>query len=199
MKRIFTIALAIISCTLLYAQTPKSVLDKTAEMLAAQGGITADFAISNSQSSQTTGTISVKGRMFYIQTPMANVWFDGKTQWTYVKENDEVNVTNPTESELQAINPYNFINIYRKGYKYTMNTKANSYIVRLKAIDKSNPIDEMLITVGKKSYVPTSIMMCKNSKWSTISISNFKKTNHNNSIFKFNKSAYPSAEVIDLR
>ena len=75
-----------------YGQTAKSVLDKTAGVVSNKGGVTASFTISSKQYGNSTGTISVKGKKFYANSSAGIVWFDGQTQWTYVKQNDEVNV-----------------------------------------------------------------------------------------------------------
>ena len=90
------------------AQTAKEVLDKTAATVSAKQGAQASFTI-NGQSMNASGTIAIKGKKFHATTAQATIWFDGKTQWTYMKNNDEVNISNPTESQLAAINPYNFI------------------------------------------------------------------------------------------
>ena len=71
-----------------FAQTAREVLDKTAAALSNKGGVTANFSIRNGVS----GSIKIKGRKFQATTPQGIVWFDGKTQWTYVKQNNEVNV-----------------------------------------------------------------------------------------------------------
>ena len=96
------------------AQTAKQVLDKAAANISAKSGAKASFSIKGDQFN-TSGSIAIKGRKFQATTPQATIWFDGKTQWTYLKKNEEVNVANPTESELATINPYNFIYMYQKG------------------------------------------------------------------------------------
>lgn len=181
------------------AQTAKSVLDKTAAAVSNKGGITAKFTISSPSIKSMSGTLQVKGRKFHATTPQATIWFDGKTQWTYMKNNEEVNVSNPTDAELQAINPYNFINIYKSGYKYSMTSSGGKYQVHLTATDKKRSIQEMYITVNKSTYVPSQVKMKQNKKWTTITISNFKKTNLSDSSFRFNAKQYPNAEIIDLR
>lgn len=35
-------------------------------------------------------------------------------------KNDEVNVSNPTQEELQQINPYTFLYMYQKGFSYKL-------------------------------------------------------------------------------
>ena len=180
-----------------YGQSAKQVLDKTAAVVAAKSGAKASFTIKGEQFN-TSGTIAVKGKKFQATTPQATIWFDGKTQWTYLKKNDEVNVANPTESELAAINPYNFIYMYQKGYKYTMEKKNGSFIVHLTATDKRS-IQEMYITINSKSHIPSQIRMRQQKGWTTIDISGFKQSKLYDGMFRFNSKDFPNAEVIDLR
>ena len=180
-----------------YGQTAKSVLDKTASVVSNKGGVTASFTISSKQYGNSTGTISVKGKKFYANSSAGIVWFDGQTQWTYVKQNEEVNVCNPTPADLQAINPYNFIYMYKQGYTSTMSANRNSYVVTLKGKDKK--IQEMVITINKQTYAPTQIRMLQNKQWTTVKVSNFRTVKLSDSIFRFNSKAYPNAEIIDLR
>ena len=180
-----------------YGQSAKQVLDKTAAVVAAKSGAKASFTIKGEQFN-TSGTIAVKGKKFQATTPQATIWFDGKTQWTYLKKNDEVNVANPTESELAAINPYNFIYMYQKGYKYTMEKKNGSFIVHLTATDKRS-IQEMYITINSKSHIPSQIRMRQQKGWTTIDISGFKQSKLSDGMFRFNSKDFPNAEVIDLR
>lgn len=180
-----------------YGQTAKEVMDKAAATVSNKSGAQASFTIKG-QSMNTSGTITVKGRKFHATTPQAIVWFDGKTQWTYVKKNDEVNVANPSESELQSINPYNFIYMYKNGYKMAMSKKTGNYEVHLTSNGKKS-ISEMYVVVNAKSYVPSQIRMKQAKGWTTINLTSFKKGNFSDGIFRFSTKDFPSAEVIDLR
>lgn len=181
------------------AQTAQAVLDKTAAVVSHKGGATASFTIGSKQYGNTSGTIAIKGRKFNATTPQAIVWFDGKTQWTYMKQNDEVNVSNPTEAQLQALNPYNFIYLYKRGYKPTMTTSAKNFEVHLTATDKNRSVQELYITIDKKSYTPTHIRMRQGKQWTDITVTGFKQQNIADARFRFNAKDYPQAEVIDLR
>ena len=151
------------------------------------------------QFGSTEGDIAVKGRKFHATTPDATIWFDGKTQWTCMKGNDEVNISNPTEAQLQAINPYNFINIYKKGYKLEAKKVDHFYEVHLIPTDKNRKIQEMYIVVDETSYHPTHVKMKQKDKWSTIVISRLKTASLSDNLFKFNSKDFPQAEIIDLR
>lgn len=198
-KILLTLLTAAVCCTSLQAQTAKSVLDKVSAVLSNKGGFTAGFTSSGATHTAVAGTIAVKGQKFQATTPIAVIWFDGKTQWTYMKKNEEVNVAHPTEAQLQTLNPYNFINIYKSGYNLSLTAKGNNHEVHLKAKDSKRNIQEMYITVDKKSNVPAEVRMLLKGKWTTITVTNFKKAQLPDSYFQFNAKDYPKAEIIDLR
>lgn len=198
MKKICFLITAMLLSVATYAQTARSVLDKAAATITVKEGLKANFKMTASNGS-TSGTLLLKGRKFHATTPIATVWFDGKTQWTYVKNNDEVNVSNPTEAQLQAINPYNFINLYKKGYNATLNKSGKDYVVHLTATDKSKKIQELFITVNKTSYHPTQVKLLQGKKWTVFDITDMKRQNIPDSQFQFNSKDFPTAEIIDLR
>ena len=198
MKRLCFLITTVLFCTVTFAQTAKSVLDKAAANITVKSGVQANFKMTGSLGN-TSGTIAVKGRKFHATTPQAIVWFDGKTQWTYMKNNDEVNVTTPTESQLQAINPYNFINLYKSGYNSTLNKSGKDYVVHLTASSKDKKIREVFITIDKSSYHPTQVKLLQGTKWTIFDIKDLKKQNIPDSQFRFNAKDFPQAEVIDLR
>ena len=198
MKRIGIIMVAALMSMGSFAQSAKAVLDKAAATITAQSGVKANFKMTTANGS-TSGTIAIKGKKFYATTPQAKVWFDGKTQWTYLKNNDEVNVSNPTEAQLQAINPYNFIHLYKRGYTYTMNTAGNDYVIHLMASSADRKIKELFISVNKKNYQPKQVKMLQGKKWTTFDINSIKKESIPDSQFRFNAKDFPKADVIDLR
>ena len=198
MKRLCFLITTVLLCTTTFAQTAKSVLDKAAANISVKSGVQASFKMSGSMGT-TSGTIAVKGKKFHATTPQAIVWFDGKTQWTYMKNNDEVNVTTPTEAQLQAINPYNFINLYKNGYMATLNKSGKDYVVHLTASSKDKKIREMFISVNKSSYHPTQVKLLQGTKWTIFDITDLKKQNIPDTQFRFNAKDFPQAEVIDLR
>lgn len=199
MKRISIIFLSALICCTVTAQSAKSILDKAAATVKNAGGISADFQITGKQYGNQSGSIALKGNKMQIKSQQAIVWFNGKTMWTYVKKNNEVNVTTPTPKEIQAINPYNFINIYRKGYKYSLKKDGTNYQINLTATDKSRNISEMIITVNKNTYTVSRLKIKQPKGWTDIVVRNFKKANFNDAIFNFRTKDYPQAEIIDLR
>lgn len=174
------------------------ILDKTAGIIGRKGGATANFAITGKYGN-TSGTIAIKGNKFRATTPDAIIWFDGKTEWTYIKKNEEVNISTPAEAQQQAMNPYKFITIYKNGFNLSMTSSASEYNIHLVARNQGRTIKEMYITIDKRTYLPKQVKMRQSNGWTTIKISNFKTSNQNDASFRFNSKDFPKAEIIDLR
>ena len=198
MERLRITIVALLIAVASYGQTAKQVLDKAAAAVSNKSGITASFTLKGGQMNDK-GSISIKGKKFQIKTSNVIIWFDGKTQWSYVSKNDEVNVSTPNESQLQALNPYNFIYMYKKGYNSTMAKKGGNYEVHLTSTDKKKSVQEMYILIHPQTYIPSEIRIKHSKGWNTIEVSNVKKANLSDEIFHFNSKDFPTAEVIDLR
>ena len=196
-------AMAVVSSVQSMAQSntaqARAILDKTSKVIGHKSGVSASFTLNNPTTGNVSGTIAVKGGKFNARTPQAIVWFNGKTQWTYMKKNNEVNISTPTQAQQQMMNPYTFINVYKTGYKMSSAKAGASYEVHLVAQNQKRSIQEMYVTVNSKTYVPSRVKKKHNGRWYTVTISNFSAKKQPDSLFTFNSKDYPSAEVIDLR
>lgn len=193
------------------AQNPVSILDKAATAYENANGISASFTLNTRSEAQKMsesfeGTIQMKGDKFKLITPDMITWFDGKTQWTYVERNDEVNVSTPSGDELQFTNPAMLLRVYKKGFtpKYIgESTAANgkaAYDIQLTP-KKKGDIIFVELQIEKFSGYPVKIRIeAKNGISNTIHISDLKTgVNQSDDFFVFKESEYPDAEVIDLR
>ncbi len=176
----------------------KKVLDKIATVVSNQNGVEADFTLTGERMN-VRGTIAVKGGMFTAKSADATVWFDGTTQWTYMKRTDEVNITTPTKDQQVQMNPLTFINLYKSGYKLSTISKTKTKEIRMQAESSSNAIQEVYVTYDPSTYIPIQVRMRRKSTWMTINISNFKTLSQGDDIFVFNKKDFPTAEIVDLR
>ena len=130
---------------------------------------------------------------------------DGKTQWTYNKDEKEVQISNNNHSG-DSFNPAELFTIYEKGYKYLYtgdekkagkvyqmidltaeNTKSNIFKIRL-SIDK----------VKKQIYSAT--IFDKNGGQYTYTLKTFTPNPPlAANTFTYDAKAHPGVEVVDLR
>lgn len=200
-KLIYTLIIGLIAgIAPISAQTAKSVLDKTASTLSSYPSCTATYIAALGNSGSNSGTITIQGNKFYVVSSQVNAWFDGKTQWMYMPSSNEVNITTPTAQEIQRMNPYYFLNLYKSGYDLKLTTSGTNYVVTLTA-QKDQSIKSMEITINQKSYLPSRVTMTsKKGSTSAISISNIKKGKKlSDASFQFPQKKYPRATVVDLR
>ena len=201
MKRTYLLVLILFLSVSLSAQKDKQareILDKTDNALQQAGGIRATFGGTGN------GTLLLKGNQFYLNSGGIQSWFDGKTQWSYLESSEEVNVSNPTPEELQTINPYALLSIYKNGYNYKYaGTKSRNGKQGFEVIlTPENKQDIASITLFvSQTYQPLYIKVEQNNKSANEIIVTSYQTNQplDNATFKFDKKKFPNAEVIDLR
>lgn len=202
------IFLGIVHCS---AQDATSILDKAAAVYEKSNGVAIQFSMHiRSEQQQVSesfdGTIDIKGDKFVLKTPGMVTWFDGTNQWTYVEQNEEVNLSCPNESEIQVTNPALLLRSYKKGFnvKYKGESTASNgkscYDISL-IPKKKNDIETVELQIEKYSNWPASIMvLTKQGLRSMIRVSQLKtEMNQPDSYFVFDETVFPNVEVIDLR
>lgn len=199
------------SFTVISAQDAKQILDNAAIAYNNAGAIDATFTLSVKEEKTNsiqnyTGTAKMKGNMFRINLNDLSTWFDGKTQWSYIKETNEVNITEPTGEELQGISPSSLFSIYEKGYKlkYNGEKRFNSKVVEeieMTPENKNSNFSRLIVIIYKANKMLSQIIASdQNGYTHTLIITDMKSgVNSIDSDYKFNESEYPQAEIIDLR
>ncbi len=190
----------------------KEILDLSSQKYAEANPLSASFTLNvKDEKAKATysfdGSIQMKGNKFYLSTPETDSWFDGKTQWVYLKDSEEVNITEPSKEEVQMVNPSVIFDIYKKGcdYKYNGEKKdikqRNVYEVTLTPSNKKNDMQKIAVQINKEDYIPvTFTIFYKNNLQNIIYINSYKtKQTLPDSNFIFDKKKYPDAEIVDLR
>ncbi len=190
------------------AQSARNILDATAARLSAPGGIKAQFKATQfngtSAEGEATGTLLLRGRAYQVTTNELITWYNGTTQWSMMRGGDEVNVTTPSEAEQAQLNPATLINIYKKGYKYTLNKSTlrghKTFVVHLIAKSKKAYYPEIFIDVEQGTYTPLCFRAKHDGNWMRLSVLSFTSgLDLPASEFTFPAKDYPNVEVIDLR
>lgn len=190
-----------------FADKATDILDKTRGIIKAAPSVNAEFTLTSfsgtTKTGVTQGNFSMQGQKYTLTTPDVKTWFDGKTQWTYMQGSDEVNVTTPTQEEIEKSSPLSFIDVYKRGFKGTVrnsNLRGKAvWEVTLKAKSKRQP-SVIIVDIEKESYTPMCIRLLNDGDWTRIAITDFKKGKSlKESSFQFNTSDHPGVEVIDMR
>lgn len=176
----------------------ESILNKMAATYRQAGGISLTFG------GTQRGKLLLKGDKFYLESGGIQTWFDGKTQWSYVSQNEEVNVSTPTPEELQSINPYALLTSYKKSFNYRyvgektrQGKRGQEILLTPKASQDVKSITLNVKENGSPVYIAIQL---PNGDKQEFQVSSYQTgVNLPDATFRFNKQKYPKAEIIDLR
>jgi len=207
MRKTIICILCLFSMTMA-AQNARQILDGTSARIKQMGDIKVSFTATSfsrtTEQGRNNGIMLLQGKKMHLSTEDMKMWYNGKTQWSLINESGEVNVSTPTEQEMISMNPYSFLELYKKGYKLKVRqTKLRNkevYEIHLEARPANNNAQEIYVDVTKKDFVPLCIRIRQNNDWSRISIHSIQGNQHfKETDFEFPKSEYPNVDIIDLR
>ena len=151
-----------------------------------------------------SGTIQIKGNKYHLEVGGQIVFCDGKTVWTYIKDDNEVNINNVSTQE-DAINPTTILNNYSLNYKPKWIKEVIDGGKTIEIIDltplKGKSYYKVRLNIDKVAQQITStIVYDKNGSTYTYTISKFTSNlTMDDAIFTFNKANYPNVETNDMR
>ncbi|NLV52231.1 MAG: cell envelope biogenesis protein LolA [Bacteroidales bacterium] len=200
MKKITLVLMALIAAITLQAQNATTILDKAAATLKSAGNVKIGFSF-QAEGSSSSGYIRLQRQKFVINTGGSIIWFDGKTMWTYVKANEEVNVTTPSADAVAKMNPYSFLSFYKNGYTARMGKSTGKNYEVLLTGKKDALYKTVTVHINKSNHIPSLIIMTpQKGSTTTIRCTSFAKNQkYTSSTFQFNQKNYPDVEIVDLR
>lgn len=177
------------------------VVNAIYQTLAKSEAIKAEFTLRQQGQPPMAGTAFIQGRKFVLALPRMEAWFDGKTQWTYSKDAEEVNVTEPTADELAETNPLTIITNSAKGCKaHRLEAAAGSDRIELVPADKSNFRKAVVTSDASTNFLREIVVTMNDGSQAVITFASMKKAAKKpDSYFRFAKKSAPAARVVDLR
>lgn len=214
MKKAVSIILALSLALTAIAQDSaqsRGILDKTHSDYMSSDGIKLSFTstigeIGSKELDTQKGEAFIKGNKFRLEMNEMDIWFDGTTQWVLLKNVKEVNISDPTESELTTVSPLALLGIYKEGYSLkaavskTVNNR-NVYQIDMTPITTNNDIKSISVAIDKlNNQLVQVILTTSNNILTKIDITDYNDNfKFNDSEFIFNKNNHPGVEIIDLR
>lgn len=154
----------------------------------------------NAQSETTdkqSGDLTIKGNKFRMTLGANETKFDGRTQWVFVSEYNEVSVTEPTKEELREINPLAMIEYYVE--KDRISEGEDGAINFYPTDPKSSEYFRIELRLNKSNLPTRLVIHQKNGDKITLVWDSLNKTKVDDTYFYFDVAKYPNVEVNDLR
>jgi len=214
MTRLFSalIALVLITSQLSAQNDPKAqeILKGVSAKYKSYKTLTASFKLGildqkSKKSTTQNGSVTIRGGAFNLFMSDQTVMCDGKTTWTYLKESNEVQVSE-NKPTADAITPTNIFTMYEKGFKSKFLSEKTAagksvQLIELTPDDAKKNYFKIQLTIDKKDkYVSEAKVFDKSGNIYTYSIVKFTpNAKVTEDMFTFNKAKYPGVEIVDLR
>jgi outer membrane lipoprotein-sorting protein len=202
----YMLALALLVTSSAFAQKDKraqTILDAMSQKYKSLNSYKAAFSYTGAESYK--GDLTVKNEKFRLVMGDQEVFSDGKTMSTFIKETNELNVQDQ-EKGASELNPTQIYNLYKKGfdYKYVKEQKQGGRtmeIIQLTPNKKKINVASVQLAIDKADKsIRNWLITDKNGKKSTYTITSFTpNVNVPDTYFVFDKAKHPGVEVVDLR
>lgn len=202
-KRITALLIGLISSILLVtAANPSasSQLEKCADAFKKAASLKIDFTLGSGEQ-QVNMIMVVSGSKFTLDGGGMKLWYDGKTQWTYLTDYRELNINEPTSEELLEINPFTIVNNWQKHYTARRLEDKKPVIELVPRKGTATNIRKAVVTFDTKTDLPSKLVITlSDGRTMTAVVTNISTgTAMKATDFVYDKVKYPASEVIDLR
>ena len=215
MKKIFFTATLIFIAFFVDAQTDakaKGILDEVSAKTRSFKTISADFSFSMenkamSINEKNDGSIKLKGQKYFVDLPGAGikVYSDGKTNWNYMKQGNQVTISTREEGSSELMDPSSLFSIYEKGFtsKFVAEKTVGGkvvYQIDLFPDKKEYDVSKISIEINKSSMMIQSAQLFgTDGNLYGITVKKMETNKEfTDSEFAFDVKNFPDVEVIDL-
>lgn len=141
------------------------VLDKALAVLKADAPVCMDYTYrvideDGELLQDDKGIIYMDGNRYALLMQDMKVWCDGVAQWSYMREVDEVYVTDAASDEAQSLSPVYIMEHYRAGRSVSLVHKGDVAVVELRSLtDVAAEVVKLHIRKSGNRLVAISINM----------------------------------------
>ena len=153
-----------------------------------------------------SGNVTVKGDKFLLKTAGQEIYNNGKDIYTFVKETNEVNISDLGSNSESDFSPTKIYSIYKTGYKYSYKQavkigSANYDVIDLSPSTAKANVSKIEMTINKAdNSIKNWKVWDKAGKKTSFNISKFTpNVAVSEATFNFDKRRFPGVEVVDLR
>ena len=105
------------------------------------------------------GIIYIDDNRYALLMQDMKVWCDGETQWSYMREINEVYITDAAADEAQNLSPLYVMEHYREGFSRSAVSKDGFTAVMLKAMNEDSDVECVLLLISEENYRLVSMII----------------------------------------
>lgn len=215
MNRIVLIIVLMLANNMIWAQDAKAkqILDEVSAKTRTYKSLSAGFIFSMENKEmeideKNEGTIKLKGQKYCVQLPDVGVevFSDGTTLWNYMKEGNQVTVSNIDDESSELMDPSSIFTIYEKGFKseFVEEKKVGTktvYQINLFPDSDKYEVSKIEVSIDKATMMIHEATLYSNDGNLYGILVKSMQTNQDfpDADFVFDNTKYSDVEVIDFR
>lgn len=147
------------------------------------------------------GIIYIDDNRYALLMQDMKVWCDGETQWSYMREINEVYITDAAADEAQNLSPLYVMEHYREGFSRSAVSKDGFTAVMLKAMNEDSDVECVLLLISEENYRLVSMIISMPGQGTVeIDLDGYvAKCGVDDDVFTCPLDDFREAEVIDMR
>ena len=156
MKKIIVFLFALLPSLLFAQKDANAILDKAVARMKADAALQMNYDYTVYDDDDVivysdNGTMLLDNGCYSLLMENMKVWCDGKSQWSYMKDIDEVYITDADSEEAQNLSPLYIMEKYRENYKVSLEDKGTTALVVMTAMDADAEVDRLELLMDKKN------------------------------------------------
>ena len=224
MKKLVLIGAVLLAANLTWGQDAKAkeILDQVSEKSATYKSILADFTFSTENAEMdinesNEGTIKVKGKKYNLKMKglkgsdqegdvILEVFSDGSTLWNYMKDGNQVTISDIEDEGNELMDPSSIFTIYERGFRSELlgekNTGGKSvYLINLFPDSDEHDVSKIEIAIDKSTMmISSAVLHAMDENLYRIVVKKLvTDKDYPDADFVFNKANYADVEEIDFR
>lgn len=184
-----------------------ALLDKVAATIKADAALQMDYTYiiyddDDAVVYKDKGTMKLDGKRYALDMENMKVWCDGKTQWSYMKDIDEVYITAADSEEAENLSPLYIMEMYRENCSIERSDLDDgNVLVTMTMADVEAEVNKLELFVDVKTFRLTGMFVYMPGQGCIeVRLDNYvPKCKSAKDTYECRVMNFPTAEIVDMR
>lgn len=205
MRNIFLFLMLFPLCASAQLLNADALLDEVVAAMKADAPLQMDYSYTmyddeGTMVLQDRGVMRLEGNRYALVMDNMGVWCNGKTQWSYMSEIDEIYITDSSSDEAQNLSPLFIVENYRKGCTKEAQLQNGVAVVTLRTPDGSDIESIVLYVDAENNRLKGIDVAMPGQGVMKILLDKYQiKCNFASDVYECPVEKYKTAEVVDMR
>lgn len=206
MKRIVFLFLLVLPLYVVAQNNAAGFLEKAVVALKSDAAVHMDYeyAVYDSDSilvQEDSGIMRVDGERYVLLMDGMKVWCDGNTQWSYIRDVNEIYVADAASDVAQSLSPLSMMENCLGNCSSVMESSGGKVMVKVAFSDDVTGVSSVVLSFDEgSSRIESMVVSMMNGGRIEVRLKNYAaKCKFDNSLYVCPLADYSGVEIVDMR